>query len=166
MKTERGILTNSNTELLTSATQKEAKSARMNDSIFTTIHSLYFRFAFNVEKGIVSCCRKGASELITFTPELQGSWRGHSKNVKELGVPRENGTLFALGYPFDSCSSRTQYTPYTSSAEQKLQGNVKPGAIEQRWTRLLPTWELMADIVLVLKSNKALKQRVSQALSV
>lgn len=106
------------------------------DSFIETIPSLYLEFALHVDKSIVPyCCRKPlwASSLIL---ELRRSWRRCDKNVQDLGVPREDETIFAPGSPFHLCFSHTQYAHSTLSAEQGRQDIVKHEAVEERCTRL------------------------------
>lgn len=58
--------------------------------------------------------------LFHFTSELQRNLPRRGENVHELWVPREDETLFSLGYLFHFCFLHTEYAPLILSAEQGL----------------------------------------------
>lgn len=112
------------------------------------------------------CCAAVKTFLTFFSnSEQRGRWRGRGKVVQELGVPRENRTLFTSRNWFQMCSWNAHYTSFISSAEQRPQEVLEHEVGEGQKTRLFPTQESTAGTVGILQPKNILKENVNQALT-
>lgn len=80
--------------------------------------SFYQNYNFNVEKSILKDCCQEFFELFLFIFELRGDWRRRGEDIEELGVRRDDRTLFAPTIQVHMYSRHIQITPFISSAEQ------------------------------------------------
>lgn len=152
-KTEKRTLFKVNAELLSFAIRQWAKSSYTGNSITDTIHPIYLRFAFHIEQSIVPYRCNEVSKLVSSTSKQRKRWRRRNEVVRKLGVLKNDRTQFAPSNPFIMCSSNSQYTLSTSSAEQRLHGTEVHEACEEKWQRLFPTRNLVANIVCILHVN-------------
>lgn len=116
-ETEKRLPEKSSSELLSSATRKEAKNGHTRDSFIGSSPLIYLRFALYVQKATVLRWCREVSEHFPFTLDLRRSWRRRGKNVQEVGVPRKGRTRFAPRNLFQFCFSNSRYTQSISSAE-------------------------------------------------
>lgn len=99
-KREKGILTKYNSELLSFARCKGAKSTCTGEGSIETIHPMFLGLAFHVQKAIVLYCCKEIFELVLLISQPRRGWRMRGKDVQELRFSRGFGNLFASSNPF------------------------------------------------------------------
>lgn len=68
---------------------------------------------------MLHCCNE-VPRLVSLTSKLQKSCKKRDKDVKEVGLPLEYGTLLEPRNPLQMYFSGTKYTLSISSAEEGL----------------------------------------------
>lgn len=100
LEVEKELLLKTKAGLVLTGRRQGGTGSRVGECFNENFLPMYLGFAFHVEKAIVMYCSREVSKLMPIVFEMRRRRRRRSEGVVELGLQREDGTLFDRDIPF------------------------------------------------------------------
>lgn len=94
------LITEGRQRLKSSSLQTFTNDDRIINKPLGNFALMYLWFAIRIEIEILKRCSRKLFELQPLILGLKRSWRRRGKEVEEMRIPRQDGTMFRLSIPF------------------------------------------------------------------
>lgn len=166
LRAENKSLKHSRDDLIqnSAACGRRTQASRSGGRFISSLENRFLGVACDVEKSMISICRKEVSELDLFSEVPERSWARRCVHVQKYGLRLKPDSLCAPLHPTSVSLSRKYFTPSTVSDQALLELVLQKILSGMEWTQVF-TEEDKKYCSEQICGNKGIMKRLKQCLS-